>query len=149
MSSEWLPQETNTHQDHVIAHVRGATALGYFIHDEVTYFLLDIGFIWSIFLDGEMGLVPQSMAINELEIGDERKAELLADVRRLHAEGADAENLMRLTPVPLECFIEDVLMYTLGEDRRRIIIKCEEASIALETSLATGEVKVDVSTMVN
>ncbi len=53
----WTAAETNKHQDHVIAHVIGATPLEYFIHDETAYVLLDIGFIWNIYLDMEMGLV--------------------------------------------------------------------------------------------
>ena len=57
MSEEWTAVETNTHQDHVIAHVIGATVLGYCVFDETLYVLLDIGFVWSMFVDGEMGLV--------------------------------------------------------------------------------------------
>ena len=67
----WTPAETNKHQDHVIAHVIGATPLGYFIHDETAYVLLDIGFIWNIYLDMEMGLVPQVMAFSELGVDEE------------------------------------------------------------------------------
>jgi len=33
----WRAAETNTHQDHVIAHVIGATPLSYFIWDETVY----------------------------------------------------------------------------------------------------------------
>jgi hypothetical protein len=62
----WTVAETNTHQDHVIAHVIGATPLGHFIWDETAYLLLDIGFLWNIYLDMEMGLVPQSLAVAEL-----------------------------------------------------------------------------------
>ena len=43
MTDNWMPAETTTHQDHVIAHVMGATVLGYFVIDEVLYILLDIG----------------------------------------------------------------------------------------------------------
>ena len=63
----WTAAETNTHQDHVIAHVIGATVLGHFIWDETAYLLLDIGFVWNIYLDMEMGLVPQTVAIRELD----------------------------------------------------------------------------------
>ena len=35
--SEWTVAETNTHQDHVIAHVIGATVVGYFVWDETAY----------------------------------------------------------------------------------------------------------------
>jgi hypothetical protein len=57
MIEEWTAIETNTHQDHVIAHVVGATVLGYWVFDETFHVLLDIGFIWSMFVDCEMGLV--------------------------------------------------------------------------------------------
>ena len=59
----WTMAETNTHQDHVIAHVIGATPLGHFIWDETAYIVLDIGFIWNIYLDMQMGLLPQGVAI--------------------------------------------------------------------------------------
>ena len=62
----WTTAETNTHQDHVIAHVIGATPVGHFIWDETAYVLLDIGFIWNIYLDMEMGLVPQGVAMPSL-----------------------------------------------------------------------------------
>ena len=47
----------------MIAHVIGASVLGHFVWDETAYLLLDIGFIWNIYLDGEMGLVPQTLAL--------------------------------------------------------------------------------------
>src|SRR5215208_3241663 len=79
----WTAAETNTHQDHVIAHVVGTTPLGYFIHDETAYILLDIGFIWNIYLDMEMGLVPHPLAISELEVDENTKTELRSDVDSL------------------------------------------------------------------
>ena len=47
--------------------------VGHFVWDETAYLLLDIGFIWNIYLDGEMGLVPQTLAMTELrsEIGED------------------------------------------------------------------------------
>ena len=59
----WVALETSTHQDHVIAHVVGATIRGYLLFDETAYLLLDIGFVWNIYLDGEMGLVPHPVAV--------------------------------------------------------------------------------------
>ena len=79
-SMTWTPLETNTHQDHVIAHVIGATPMGHFIWDETAYILLDIGFIWNIYLDLEMGLVPHSVAIAELDADEEMKSELRSKV---------------------------------------------------------------------
>ncbi len=141
MSSDWELHETSTHQDHVIAHVIGTTVLGYFEFDESAHLLLDIGFIWTIFLDGEMGLVPQTMAINELELDEDSKADLRADVQALHDNGSDAENLARLTLAPHGCLIVEVSFYA-SESSRRLVIQGEEASLAIVTSMLTGEIHV-------
>ena len=117
----WTPLETNTHQDHVIAHVIGATPLGHFIWDETAFILLDIGFIWNIFLDLEMGLVPHPMAIAELDADEATKSELRAKVDLwLRGEG--------LSP------IESVEVFESG-DARRLVLICEEGKLIVETSL--------------
>ncbi len=109
----WTAAETNTHQDHVIAHVIGATPLGHFIWDETAYVLLDIGFIWNIYLDMEMGLVPQSLAIAELN-------ELRAFV--------DQANNTSTGP------IESVELFENGNERR-LVLNCESGKLVIETSL--------------
>jgi hypothetical protein len=109
----WNAAETNTHQDHVIAHVIGATPLGHFIWDETAYILLDIGFIWNIYLDLEMGLVPQSAAIAELN-------ELRAFV--------DQADDTSTGP------IETVEVFESG-DERRLVLNCESGKLVLEPSL--------------
>src|SRR6476660_5412092 len=82
----WTIAETNKHQDHVIAHVIGATPLGHFIHDETAFLLLDIGFIWNIYLDLEMGLLPYPVVIAELEADENTKSELRSYVDQLLRE---------------------------------------------------------------
>ena len=72
----WTAAETNTHQDHVIAHVIGATPWVISFGTKRHYILLDIGFIWNIYLDMEMGLVPQRLAISELDADEAMKSEL-------------------------------------------------------------------------
>ena len=109
----WTAVETNKHQDHVIAHVIGATPLEHFIHDETAYLLLDIGFIWNIYLDMEMGLVPQRLALSEL--------------------GVDAELLQR-TKVEVGP-IEAVELLEDGEERR-LVLNCEQGKLIIETSLS-------------
>jgi hypothetical protein len=141
MQEGWLTQETNTHQDHVIAHVIGATVLGYFVADETAHLLLDIGFIWSVYLDGEMGLVPQSMAIAELEVDEETKTRLREDVRLLHTDACEAEHLSCFTIAPKGCLITEVT-FAARDDERRLLIACEDESLALETSLASGEIRI-------
>ena len=141
MSFDWELHETSTHQDHVIAHVIGATVLGYFEFDQAAYLVLDIGFIWTIYVDGEMGLVPQTLAISELEWDATAKAELRDDVQALHDDGSDAQGLARITPAPAGCLITEVSFYA-HESNRRLWITGEEASLVVITSLLTGEVHV-------
>lgn len=138
--TNWTPQDTNTHQDHVIAHVLGATFLGYFVFDEALYVLLDIGFIWTIFLDGEMGLVPHPVAVSELEIDTEAKDEIKKDVDLLLSDG-DPEGLLRFHQPPIPCHIKEVSFFANGE-QRRLVIEGEEGNIAVETSLATAAILV-------
>ena len=117
----WTPLETNTHQDHVIAHVIGATPLGHFIWDETAFILLDIGFIWNIYLDLEMGLVPHSVAIAELDADEEIKSGFRAKVEQwLRGESSSP--------------IESVEVFESG-DERRLVLVCEQESLTIETSL--------------
>ena len=145
MVAEWTPRETGTHQDHVIAHVLGATVLGYFVFEQAVYILLDIGFVWTIYLDGEMGLLPQSVSIRELEMDEEMRARLREDVQALHDDGPGAEGLAHFTAAPFDCLIAEVTFDGRGEDERRILIACEESGLAIETSLSTGEINVRVA----
>jgi hypothetical protein len=120
----WTPAETNTHQDHVIAHVIGATPLGHFIWDETAYLLLDIGFVWNIYLDMEMGLLPQSVAIKELEADDAKKSELRSYFDQLLQSGNK-----KASP------IESVEVFENG-DARRLVLNCERQTVVIETSLS-------------
>ena len=120
----WTPLETNTHQDHVIAHVIGATPLGHFVWDETAYLLLDIGFVWNIYLDMEMGLLPQSVAIKELEADDAKKSELRAHFDRLSQSGNK-----EASP------IESIELFEDG-DTRRLVLNCERQTVVIETSLS-------------
>lgn len=126
----WTPLETNTHQDHVIAHVVGATPLGHFVWDETAFILLDIGFIWNIYLDLEMGLVPHPMAIAELEADEAMKSELRSDVDRL----IRGETPSRMEAVDPATPIESVQVFESG-DARRLVLRCEQESLVIETSL--------------
>jgi len=108
----WTAAETNKHQDHVIAHVIGATPLEHFVHDETAYVVLDIGFIWNVYLDLEMGLVPERLAISELNV--------------------DAELLEKTS---VECGpIESVELFEDGQERR-LVMNCEQGALLIETSL--------------
>ena len=142
--TNWTPLDPNTHQDHVIAHVLGATFLGYFVFEEALYVLLDIGFIWTILLDGEMGLLPHPVAVSELEIDTEARNEIKKDIDLwLNDGGSEALRLFRQAPV--QCLIKDVGIFASGE-RRRLIIEGEEGDIAVETSLTTDAILVEAKT---
>lgn len=141
MNEQWRERETTTHQDHVIAHVLGARILGYFVLDEALYLLLDIGFVWMIFLDGEMGLLPHPVAISELEIDASLKDQIKADIDLLLSVGAAPVGLQKLIQMPVECHIKDISFFENGNERR-LIITGEEGSLAIETSLTTAEIQV-------
>jgi hypothetical protein len=118
----WTVAETTTHQDHVIAHVIGATPMGHFVWDETAFVLLDIGFIWNIYLDMEMGLVPQAVAINELDADETKKSEL-----RSYVDGWS--RAYESNP------IESVELLESG-DERRLVLNCEQGSLIIETSMS-------------
>jgi len=121
--------------------VIGATVLGYLVFEEALYILLDMGFVWTIFLDGEMGLLPHPVAVTELEMDGETKQQIKADIDVLLGNGATSDKLSRLILPPLECRIKDISFYA-AKDRRRLIVTGEDANLTIETSVATGEVLV-------
>ncbi len=134
---EWSQLATSRYQDHVIAHVVGATALGFFIVDDAAYVLLDIGLIWTVYTSGEMALMPQAVVIDELEVEESVKRELAADAERLH-DGRQ-ESLARISPA--DCLIRDVKIYAQGK-RRLVLLQCEESGLAIEGLPETGEIDV-------
>lgn len=141
MNQDWRPRETTIHQDHVIAHVIGARMLGHFILDEALYLLLDIGFVWTIFLDGEMGLMPHPVAVNELEIAGPLREQIKADIDLLLSGNVSQAGLKQLIQTHIESQITEVSFFESGEERR-LIITGEEASLTVETSLTTAEIQV-------
>jgi hypothetical protein len=144
ISSDWTEHETTKHQDHVIAHVLGATVLGWLIAGEAAHLLLDIGFLWTIYLDGEMNLLPQGVAISELdanELTSANKTEVAFDAQLLLSEGRDASGLKRFTASPVECLITAVAVFAANSERR-IVVSGDEANIEVVTSLETAELRV-------
>jgi len=142
MADEWSPEQTGTHQDHVIAHVIGATVLGYFEADDALHLSLDIGFIWTIFPDAEMELLPQSFALKELNIGEDERASLNDDLRRLHEEEIGADALAQITPAPIGCLIEEVRLLSQG-NLRKLEIQGDMAGLVVVASPTTGELSVE------
>ena len=136
---DWIHAETNTHQDHVIAHVVGATVLGYFVFDETAFLLLDIGFIWHVYLDGEMGLRPHPVAVAELETAAETKNRVQNEVDAVLQQRGSTEQFLKRFPngSPIQ-----TVDFFVRENSRRLLLTCEQGSIVVETSLDTCEVTV-------
>lgn len=118
--------------------------LGHVSLDETVHVLLDIGFVWTIFLDGQMGLLPHPVAVNELEITAALRSEIRNDIEILLSDNRDSrsrEGLRHLIAAPVGCQITEVTIFE-QDDRRRLIIAGEQASLVIETSLTTGEIDV-------
>jgi len=141
VTETWELNETTTHQDHVIAHVIGATVLGYFVFDEVLYILLDIGFLWEIFLDGQMTLLPHPVAVNELEIEEQLREEFKSDIGVLLSDNPALDKLMLMKLSPVFCQLKDVSFFKRG-NQRRLTLTGEESNLAIVTSLDTTEIKI-------
>jgi len=137
----WEPNETTTHQDHVIAHVIGATVLGYFVFDEVLYILLDIGFLWAVFLDGQMTLLPHPVAVSELEIEEQLREGVKTDIGVLLSDNPAPDKLLQMKPSPVFCQLKDVSFFKRG-NQRRLTLTGEESNLAIVTSLDTAEIKI-------
>ena len=138
--TDWELVETNTHQDHVIAHVLGASVRGYFTWDETAYLLLDIGFIWNVYLDGEMGLVPQSQAVNELSADIDLKNQIRDDVDAI-TMGVEKAALQAIS-LPASSSPIQTVEFFARNNARRLTLTCEESTLVVETSLNLGEVTI-------
>jgi len=132
----WTELETATYQDHVIKHVLGATVLGWVVVADAMHVLLDVGLLWTIYVNAEMSLMAQHVAIEDLEsdeLNHEAVLQLASDAQRLISEGREATDLERFTGAPVECRIIAVEVYAAGS-QRRIAIAGEIADIEVETS---------------
>ena len=133
MSELWLAADTTTHQDHVIAHVIGTTVLGYVLQPDAVHLLLDIGFIWKIYVDGEMGLLPHPVAVAEIELTEDNRKQIAADIDSLLRDGRDAHPLGILKSFTVDCQIQEVEFFEKGE-RRKLVLLGEDASLEFESS---------------
>ena len=136
-SESWLPFETSTYQDHVIKHVLGATVLGWVVIEDAMHILLDVGLLWTVYVNAEMSLMAQGVAIEDLEsdeLSHDQILQLTSDAQRLISEGRDAAGLAQFVSAPVECTITAVDVFA-AEAQRRIMIVGESAEIEIETSL--------------
>ncbi len=141
MSDVWADAALSTYQDHVVAHVVGATVLGHFVMDEAAHLLLDINFVWTIFVDGEMLLRHERLALSELGLEDEERAALEAEFDALQEDESPASSLSLARRAPVGCAIKEVELYARGE-RRKLIIRGEASGLVVETDASAGEISV-------
>ena len=141
MDNGWTEAASTTYQDHVIAHVIGTTVLGYFSLGEAVHLLLDIGFIWKIYVDGEMGLLPHPVATAELEVEDEALAQIKLEIDLLLRGGGDTSRLARLTPVHVASPITGVELFVRG-DEHKLVLECETGSVRIQTSASDDSIQV-------
>lgn len=141
MQPIWQPAETSTHQDAVVAHVIGASILGYFIHDETVHLLLDIGFIWSIYLDGQMVLLPHPVATSELPVDEATRRDIRDEIDEL-LSGRSTKALRRFKVPPLILEIGEAAFYECGE-QRQIRLRGDGGDLVLTTDLEQNRVEVN------
>ncbi len=141
MENDWDELATTTHQDHVIAHVIGTTALGYIVLGDAIHLLLDIGFIWKIYSDAEMGLLPHPVAVAELDANDELLVQLKTDIEVLLRDDIGVAPLMGLSPLTFRCVISEVQVFTHG-DLRQVLLTGEAGSIEIQTSVTSETIRV-------
>lgn len=140
MIIDWQSSDTTTHQDHVIAHVIGTSVVAHFVLDEALHLVLDIGFIWTVFLDMQMALLPQGVAVAELDIDDETRGKIQGEID-LVLSAPDGAELSHLTAASPNGAITAVELFERDRERRLILV-CEENNLATETSLTTAEIKI-------
>ena len=140
----WTELETSTYQHHVIQHVIGATVLGWFIAEDAVHFVLDVGLLWTVYVNAEMNLMALFVAIEDLESEELPKSlidELMSDAQTLIDQGREASGLKRFTAASVGCLVEEVNLF--GADaQRRIAIQGEVGTIEIRTSTDDGLINV-------
>ena len=142
----WIELEISTYQDHVIKHVLGATVLGWVVVEDALHLLLDVGLLWTIYINAEMSLMAQAVAIQDLEgehVTRSDIAQLTDDAERLISDGREATGLNRFTAAPIECTITRVDVFQ-SDSRRRVLAVGESGDMEIETSLERSEFAIDV-----
>lgn len=134
MTDEWTEAATTTHQDHVIAHVIDTTVLGYFVLGDAIHLLLDIGFVWKIYVDGEMGLLPHPVAVAELEVDEELLAQLKVDIDLLLKGGDELGRLTHFVPLTNSSPITEAGVFE-RDNERKLLLTGETGVIEIQTSL--------------
>jgi hypothetical protein len=141
----WTELEISSYQDHVIKHVLGATVLGWAVIEDAMHVLLDVGLLWTIYVNAEMSLMAQAVAIEDLaseQVTRSDIAQLSDDAERLISDGREVTELNRFIAAPVECTITSVDVFE-SDSRRRILVVGESGDLEIETSLERSEFTID------
>src|SRR5947208_3113535 len=136
----WTELETSTYQHHVIQHVIGATVLGWFIAQDAVHFVLDVGLLWTVYVNAEMNLMALFVAIEDLESDELPKFvidELTSDAQALIDQGREASGLKRFTAASVVCLVDEVNLLSAAS-QRQIVIHGEAGTIEIRTSTDDG-----------
>lgn len=125
----------------MIAHVIDTTALAYIILDDAIHLLLDIGFIWKIYVDGEMGLLPHPVAIAELEVTEDLRSEIKAEIDLLLRDGTAAASLIRFSLFTTVHLIAAVHLFRRDYELK-LVIEDDSGNIELRTSMTDHKFQV-------
>ena len=139
LDNTWEEAATTTHQDHVIAHVIGTTVLGYLVLRDAIHLLLDIGFVWKIYVDGEMGLLPHPVAVGELEAEDELLTQLKLDIDLL-LNGGDQAEPTHFVPLTTSGPLIEVHVFD-RDNGRKLLLTGENGSIEIQTSMKDDSIQ--------
>lgn len=139
-STTWDEATTTTHQDHVIAHVIGTTVLGYFVLRDAIHLLLDIGFVWKVYVDAEMGLLPHPVAVAELEVDEESLAQFKVEIDLLLKGGDEMKLLKHFVPLASSWPITDVQVFD-RDNERKLLLAGETGVIAIQTSMTDDSIQ--------
>lgn len=138
----WAEAGADTYREHVVAHVVGATVLGHFETEDALHLLLDIGFVWTIFVDGQMLLRHERLVLAELDMAADALAALAGDFDRLHEAGGAGEEFALVRRAPAACLVREVSLYESGERRRLIVRGDGSAGLLVESRADAGGVAV-------
>ena len=119
--------------------------LGWVVIEDAMHVLLDVGLLWTIYVNAEMSLMAQGVAINDLESDTVSSAEVMqlaSDAQLLIGEGRHATGLVRFTAAPVECAVVSVEMFAC-DAQRRIVLSGETADIEIETCLDRLQFNID------
>lgn len=140
----WTELETSTYQHHVIQHVIGATVLGWFIAEDAVHFVLDVGLLWTVYVNAEMNLMALFVAIDDLESDELPKSvidELTTDAQTLIDQGREAGGLKRFTAASVKCLVEEVNLFG-ADTQRQVVIHGEAGTIEIRMSTDDSLIKV-------